>query len=196
MKKINIQKLSVTAILTALIFVMAFTPLGYLKLGVVSVTFLSIPVIIGAIIGGASAGAFLGAMFGITSLIQCFGMEAFGTTLMSINPFFTVILCLVPRILMGLFCGLLYDTLNKRKMEKTAYVLTSFSGGFFNTLLFVGCLFLLFYNTEYLQSFGNGFLGILTALVTFNAVIEWIACTIIGSTVAVAVKKALKRYIH
>ena len=52
--KEKIYKLSLAAVLTALIFVMAFTPLGYLKVGVVSITFLTIPVVIGAIIGGPS----------------------------------------------------------------------------------------------------------------------------------------------
>ncbi|MEE1247368.1 MAG: ECF transporter S component, partial [Acutalibacteraceae bacterium] len=60
--KENIYKLTLTAVLTALIFVMAFTPLGFLKIGVVSITFLMIPVVIGAIIGGPAVGAVLGLM--------------------------------------------------------------------------------------------------------------------------------------
>ena len=40
------------ALLTAIIVVMAFTPLGYLKIGLLSITFLTIPVIIGAVAMG------------------------------------------------------------------------------------------------------------------------------------------------
>lgn len=191
-KKEKIYKLTLTAVLTALIFVMAFTPLGYLKIGVVSITFLTIPVIIGAIIGGPLVGAVLGLMFGATSFIQCFGLDAFGTALFGINPIFTFIMCFVPRILMGWGCGLIYKGFNLKNHGKVGAVVTSFSGGFLNTLLFVGALLLLFYNTEYIRSFGDNIIAVISALVTVNAVIEWIACTVIGSAVSVALEKALK----
>ena len=51
------------AILAAIVVLMAFTPLGYLQIGVVKITFLMIPVVIGAIILGPGAGAVLGAVF-------------------------------------------------------------------------------------------------------------------------------------
>lgn len=193
--KENIYKLTLTAVLTALIFVMAFTPLGYLKIGVVSITFLSIPVIIGAVIGGPSVGAILGAMFGVTSFIQCFGMDVFGTTLFGISPVFTFILCLVPRTLMGLFCGLIYKGFKTKNHAGVGTAVTSFCGGFLNTLLFVGFLLLLFYNTDYIRNFGNSVIAVISALITTNAIIEWISCTVIGSAVSVALSKALKNRI-
>ena len=48
------------AILTAIIFLMGFTPIGFLHVGAVEITFIMIPVIIGAIVIGPGAGAFLG----------------------------------------------------------------------------------------------------------------------------------------
>ena len=168
--KEKIYKLTLTAVLTALIFVMAFTPLGYLKIGTVSITFLMIPVVIGAIVGGPSVGTVLG-----------------------INPVYTAIMCFVPRILMGLFCGLIYKAFGKKNYIKTGTALTSFCGGFINTVLFVGALLLLFYNSDYIQSFGNSVIAVISVLITFNAVIEWIACTVIGSAVSIALNKALKK---
>lgn len=191
--KEKIYKLTLTAVLTALIFVLAFTPLGYLKIGTVSITFLMIPVVIGAIVGGPSVGTVLGLMFGATSFIQCFGMDAFGTTLFGINPVFTAIMCFVPRILMGLFCGLIYKAFSKKNYLKVGTAVTSFCGGFINTVLFVGFLLLLFYNTDYIQSFGNSVIAVISVLITINAVIEWIACTVIGSAVSIALNKALKK---
>ena len=96
------------AILTAIIFLMGFTPIGFLHVGAVEITFIMIPVIIGAIVIGPGAGAFLGAMFGLASFIQCFGMSAFGSTLLGIQPVFTFLVCMVPRILMGWLCGLIF----------------------------------------------------------------------------------------
>lgn len=193
--KEKIYKLTLTAVLTALIFVMAFTPIGYLKIGVVSITFLMVPVVIGAIVGGPAVGAVLGAMFGATSFIQCFGMDAFGTTLFGINPVFTFIMCLVPRTLMGLFCGLIYKGFKSKKQYNLGTIITSFCGGFINTVLFVGFLLLLFYNTEYIQSFGNSVIGVISALITVNAVIEWASCTVIGSAVSTALNRAFKNNI-
>lgn len=190
--KEKIYKLTLTAVLTALIFVMAFTPIGYLKVGVVSITFLMIPVVVGAIVGGPLVGAVLGLMFGATSFIQCFGLDPFGTTLFGINPVYTAIMCFVPRILMGLFCGLIYLGFSKANYVKAGTAVTSFCGGLINTVLFVGFLLLLFYNTEYIQGFGNSVVAVISALITFNAVIEWVSCTIIGSAVSIALNKALK----
>ena len=62
------MRLVLTALLTALIIVMAFTPLGYLKAGAIEITFITIPVIIGAVLLGPVGGLFLGAVFGITSV--------------------------------------------------------------------------------------------------------------------------------
>ncbi len=74
------------ALMVAIIFVMAFTPLGYFQTMGLSITFLTVPVAVGAIILGPKGGAICGLAFGITSFMQCFGMGAFGTMLFSINP--------------------------------------------------------------------------------------------------------------
>jgi len=80
------------AVVTAIIILMAFTPIGYLKYGPLSITFLQIPVVVGAIVLGPASGAFLGGVFGATSLAQCFGLDAFGTMLFGLNPVGTIIL--------------------------------------------------------------------------------------------------------
>lgn len=189
------QKLAVTSLLSALIIVMAFTPIGYLKIGVaIAITFIPIPVAIGAIVGGPACGAILGAVFGITSLIQCFGLDPFGTNLMSINPFFTALLCIVPRILMGVISGLLFKALNKKiKSTIVTYGISAFSGGFLNTVLFVGFLILLFRSSAVFSDYDGNILAIVTSLVTINAVIEWIACLFLGTTVAKAISKILNK---
>jgi len=74
------------ALMTAIIFIMAFTPLGYFRTLGLSITFLTVPVAVGAIILGPKGGAVCGLVFGITSFIQCFASGAFGAMLLSINP--------------------------------------------------------------------------------------------------------------
>lgn len=70
----GIRYLSELALLTALVLIMAYTPLGYLKTPWgVEITFIVIPVAVGSIILGPMAGGFLGLVFGLTSFFQCFG---------------------------------------------------------------------------------------------------------------------------
>ncbi|MEA4889177.1 MAG: ECF transporter S component [Clostridiaceae bacterium] len=183
-----------TAILAAILILMAFTPLGYLKIGTISITFLTVPVVIGAILLGPSCGAVLGGVFGITSFIQCFGMDVFGTTLMGINPLFTFLMCMVPRILMGLFVGLIFRALVKFNKTMTwSLALASLSGAVINTGLFIGALLLFFGNSDYLQGFGDNLLAILGVLITVNALVEAVGCMIVGTAVTKALSLIMLR---
>ena len=67
------------ALMAAIIFLMAFTPLGYFRTPGLSITFLTVPVAVGAIILGPKGGAVCGLVFGVTSLIQCFMGGTFGS---------------------------------------------------------------------------------------------------------------------
>lgn len=182
--RIDVRKLAFVGMLTAIIFVMAFTPLGYLKTGGLSITFLIVPVALGAVLFGPSAGAFLGGVFGITSFIQCFGLEPFGTTLMGIQPFFTFLTCMVPRILTGLLVGYIFRAL--QKLDKTrilSYAGACLSGALLNTLFFMTCLVLFFWNTDFIQgmSAGANVFAFVVAFVGINGVVEAVACFLIGT---------------
>ena len=189
--------LTVTAALAAIIVVMTFTPIGYLNIGIVEITFLTIPVAIGAIICGPGAGALLGGVFGLTSYMQCFGIarpSPFGAALLAINPVATTVLCLVPRILAGLLAGLIFKAF-KNKSGTISFAVTSLCTGVFNTLFFVIVL-LLGFSTESLSSLqlGDSMLKIISSLVTVNAVIEWAVCLVVGLAVSKALSAILKNY--
>ena len=145
-KKNKTRKLTQMALLTAIILLMAFTPLGYLRTGVVEITFIMIPVVVGAILMGPGAGAILGGVFGLTSFIQCFGMSALGAMLLQVNWFFTFVVCFVPRVLMGWLAGLIFKALYKvDKTRLVSFAVASLSGAVLNTIFFVGsalCLLL------------------------------------------------------
>ena len=102
------RTLTTLGILTAIILVMTFTPLGYIKTMGLEITLLHIPVILGAALTGPAGGMVLGAVFGFTSFFQCFGLSTFGTTLFSINPAGTFIVCVIPRVLLGLVAAYIY----------------------------------------------------------------------------------------
>jgi uncharacterized membrane protein len=182
-----------TAILSAIVIVMAFTPLGYLKTAGIEITFITIPVIVGAIIVGPACGAALGAVFGITSFLQCFGISPFGTALFGIDPILTFILCMVPRVLMGWLVGLIFRALFRNQGTKKfwSYAVASLSGALLNTVLFVGGLLLFFGSSEYIRGFGESTLAIIGVLVGLNAAIEATVSTVVGTAVTKAVGVAM-----
>lgn len=196
----KLQKMVLMAILIAIIFLMAFTPLGYLKTAGLEITFILIPVVVGAVSLGPSAGAVLGTVFGITSFIQCFGLSAFGTELLGINPIGTFVSCLVPRILCGYLSGLIFYLL--QKVDKTKFLghgVACVSGAIINTTLFMTSLVIFFWNTDFFlqlkTTFGaNDFFSFVLAFVGINGLIEAIVCAVVGTAVAKAVTVFQSKY--
>lgn len=86
-KKFSTKFLVEMALLVAIILIMAFTPLGYIKTAGIEITLIVVPVAVGAVTLGPAAGAILGGVFGLASFLRCFGLNAFGAMLLSINPF-------------------------------------------------------------------------------------------------------------
>lgn len=182
-------------LLSAILLVMSFTPLGYLYLGPLAITFLTIPVMVGAVAMGPEAGAILGLIFGITSLVSTFS-NPLGMNLMAYNAFYTVILCIVPRILEGYFCGLIFKWINKNGDNKLWKVtLASFSCPFFNTVLFMSALVLFFGKCDYIANLmaGKSVMAFIIGFVGIQAVIEAVVCTVIGTLISMALFKTLKR---
>ena len=176
------------AVLVAVLLLMAYTPLGYLKVGALEISFLMLPVVVGAIIIGPAAGALLGGIFGFTSFLQCLGTSAFGVMLFSINPVFTFITCMIPRILAGWLPGILFKALHKHgKTKFVSFAVASTSGAVLNTIFFVSTLLLLFGSTEYVQSFGANLWAIVVALVGVNGVVEALVSAVVGTAVSKAI---------
>lgn len=179
------------AILLAILLIMAFTPLGYLKIGPLSVSFLTLPVAIGAVILGPKAAIILGAAFGLTSFYQCLGMDALGVALMGVSPVRTFIMCFVPRVLIGVITGYLYQLL-KYKNDKVATAVTCLAAPIVNTVFFLGTMVLFFGQTPVLQQFGTTVWAILSVMGIANVIPETLVCLLAGTAICLALKKALK----
>lgn len=194
MKNKHLLAMVKLAMLVALLMIFCFTPIGFLKIGIVEITFNMIPVVIGAIVIGPAAGAFLGALFGAASFWQCFGQSTFGTLLFGVNPFFTVLICFVPRILAGLLPGLIFRAMTKKKDNIAAYFVSAAVGSLTNTVLFVGGFCLLFKDTMLGMANDNGLspLAFIATAFLLNAAVELVANTAIVAAVSKAVTKAEK----
>ena len=196
----SIYELVALGLLTAICFIMCFTPIGYIKTPFLSVTLMTIPVIISATVLRPRDAAIIGGVFGLTSFIQAIsGMSALTGALFQLNPFFTFVLCVVPRVIEGWLGGLIFRGVEKiDKTKFLSYAVGSLSVPLLNTLLFMSTLFLFFYNSEPIQNIAadkgaNNVLALFTAMVGVQALIEAGICFVLGTAISKALAVALKR---
>ena len=199
--KVNVQHLTELALLIALVLVLAYTPLGYLPIGPLSLSLITIPVAIGAMILGPASGAVLGTVFGLTSFMNAMqGGSVMGTALFNANPVFCFINCVVARLLCGWLCGVIYAALKKAMpgKKKLCCTLGALSAPVLNTIFFMGFLVLLFYQTEYVQSLVaslgavNPFVFVVM-LVGLQGLIEAAVCCVVATAVTVPLLTVLNR---
>ena len=197
----NIRWLTQLALLVAIMLVMSYTPLGYLPLGPLNCSLLSIPVAIGAMTMGPSAGAILGGVFGVTSFMNAVeGKSALGAALFAASPIGYFVTAVIGRILMGWLCALVLQAAQKLLpgKEKTTCAIGGFAAPFLNTVFYMGFMVMLFYRTDYIQSLvaakgaTNPFMFIVL-MVGVQGTLEWILGCVIGGAVTVPLRKFLKK---
>ena len=194
-KKFNTSQLTILGLMAGILFLMAYTPLGYLNIGPLAVTFNVIPVAICAVVLGPTGGAVAGAVFGLTSFLQAMGIggtSALGAALFQINPFLSAVQCFVPRILDGLLIGFIYRGMRKKTNVYASCAVTGFFSAFLNTLFFMTALVVMFGNTEVIQNLMGGRNVIIGCcmMVGVNAISEMVSSTIITAAVGTALSKA------
>ena len=193
--KFTTSQLTILGLMSGILFLMAYTPLGYLNIGPLAVTFNVIPVAICAVVLGPTGGAVAGAVFGLTSFLQAMGIggtSALGAALFQINPFLSAVQCFVPRILDGLLIGFIYRGMRKKTNVYVSCAVTGFFSAFLNTLFFMTALVVMFGNTEVIQNLMGGRNVIIGCcmMVGVNAISEMVSSTIITAAVGTALSKA------
>ena len=142
------------ALFIAIIILLSVTPLGYISLGIINATTIQMPVIIGAVLFGWKKGAFLGGVFGITSLIK--NTVQPNLTSFVFSPFvpvfgeesgslFAIIISLLPRIMIGIVAAGVFALLSKTKLSAAVKsAAAGFCGSLTNTVLVMGGIYLFF----------------------------------------------------
>ena len=189
------RQLTVLGLLTGILLLMAYTPLGYLNIGPLAISFNVIPVALAAITLGPAGGAAAGAVFGLTSFLQCIGVggvSSMGVILFGINPVLAFIQRFAPRLLDGLLLGYIFRGVKKASNARLGCFITGFFSAFLNTLFFMTALVVLFGNTEYMQGLigGKNIILFVCGFVGINAVCEMVSSTIITGAVGFALLKA------
>lgn len=185
----KVRETALTAVLAAIVLLMAFTPLGYLRLGPMSITLLVVPVVIGGITLGPVRGGFLGAVFGATSFAQCFMGDVSGAAMVAISPLATALACFIPRILIGVVAGFLFPAIKKvSKSTPVAFIATAVAGTLTNTILFIAMVVGFFQNSF----FGGGpFWTIFISFFSVNVAVE----LVVGVVVSAALSAVLDRFV-
>ncbi len=194
----NVQKMTRLGILIALTVILQNLPF---KLGPVEMTLGIIPVEIGAMLMGPTAGAILGTVMGIASFLQCLGIfvpSVFGAQLLSINPFFTLVVCILSRALMGYLVGVIFKLLHRfDKTRLLSFGVSATSGAVLNSIFFTCLVILFFYNTEYIQSMAKsvGATNVLLfffAFIGINGIVEAAVSLFVGGSSAKVLSHVVK----
>lgn len=195
----RLKTLTRLALLVAIELVMKAVGLGSVPMGPLYMSFLTLPIAVGAIAMGPVAGLVLGGVFGAVSFYDALtGGSAMTSALFQVSPVHTFILCVVTRTLMGLCVALIYRGL-RRLDQKNGWscILSAMTAPALNTLFFMGYIVLAFYDCDYVQNLvaANGAanpLMFVVLLVGVQGVAEFFVSGILGGIVARAVAKYLK----
>ena len=179
------------AILIALEAVLTFTSLGFIMIPPISITLLHIPVIIGAILMGPSAGGILGLAFGLFSMLKA-STAAASPADMAFSPFLSgsplssVVMCILPRVLLGVIAGGLYLLLSRKvKGDAVSMGVSAVAATFLHSMMVLGLLSLLFQALPLKD--------VIAALIGVNCLLEMLAAAVVTAAVCVSLKKALVR---
>ena len=134
----QILMLTELAVLTAIVLVLQLCgiaiPLPFLA---TPVSLVLLPIALGAMKSGPIAGMWLGAVFGVITVVGgVSGRDAFTSILFADHPLLTVLLCMAKAMLAGLACGLVYKAL-KKKNEYLALYTASIITPMVNTGVFI-----------------------------------------------------------
>jgi uncharacterized membrane protein len=200
MQNSKIRTLTRLALLAAIELAMKAIGLGSVPVGPLYMSFLTLPIAVGAITMGPVAGAILGGVFGAVSFYDAVtGASAMTGTLFQVSPFNTFILCFGCRVLMGLCVGLVFMGLRKLDKSKTwSYIVSAMCAPGLNTVFFMGYIVLAFYGSDYIQGLvstkgaANPIMFIVL-LVGVQGLVEFLVSGILGGIVARAVSAILPK---
>ena len=108
-KRFSTKTLAGVGILTAIVIVLQFVAMYFLRFSMFSLTFVLVPIVIGAALYGVWAGAWLGFVFGVVVLLS--GDAA---PFLAVNIPGTIATVLVKGTLAGAFSGLVYKLFSSK----------------------------------------------------------------------------------
>jgi uncharacterized membrane protein len=184
------RQLTQLSLLIALEAVMAFTPLGFIMIPPISITILHIPVIIGAILMGPTYGGILGGAFGVLSMIKATFFAASPADLLfspfaSGAPVQSAVMCIVPRILLGVVAALLYQLLRQVTKDIAAMAVSCILATLLHSVMVLGAMWLFFQAMPLRDVF--------VTVASLNCIVEMLAAGVVGTAVCKPVMAYLRK---
>jgi uncharacterized membrane protein len=184
------RQLTQLSLLIALEAVMAFTPLGFIMIPPISITILHIPVIIGAILMGPTYGGILGGAFGVLSMIKATFFAASPADLLfspfaSGAPVQSAVMCIVPRILLGVVAALLYQLLRQVTKDMAAMAVSCILATLLHSVMVLGAMWLFFQAMPLRDVF--------VTVASLNCIVEMLAAGVVGTAVCKPVMAYLRK---
>ena len=176
------------SMLITLIVIMTFTPLGHLP-GVLAITIVHLPVIVGAILYGPKVGTILSLTMGLASLTKSIIAPTSPLNEFFRNPLISVL----PRLMIGISAYFIYKAVLKLTRNQTLGIaLGALFGSLANTVCTLGMLYIV-YAKQITQLQGNipAHQLILTIALS-NGVLEIIATTLISIPLVLTLKQVFK----
>lgn len=198
----KVKDLVIMSVFTSIIILQTLIPfLGFIPFGAMNATIIHITVIIGSIILGAKYGAGLGLIFGLCSMWKNTFMPnptsfVFSPFTVSIDGytggFRSVIVCLFPRILIGITAYYVYNIFKKSNKETIGLFVAGIAGSLVNTILVMGSIYFLF-GEQYALAAGKTMEGLVYFIIGIIAAQGVLEATV-SSIITFAVTRALIKY--
>lgn len=188
--KISVQTIVGLGLLTAIVVVLQTLAVG-IRFGVFNITFVLVPIVVGAALYGWKAGAWLGLVFGVVVLFTDAG------AFLVINVPGTIVTVLLKGILAGAAAGLVYRLIAK-KNEIVATLAAAVVSPVVNTGIFLlGCaVFFLDTIKEWAAGagFGDNVAGyMIVGLVVINFLVEMAINLVLSSAIVTIVRIGRKK---
>lgn len=192
--RLNTRRIAVVGILSAMTIGLNFTPLAFMLVpGLqVQITFMHVPVIIGAILEGPLVGAFIGLIFGLFSLYTA-AITPIPIAFAFLNPLVSV----VPRILIGIVSYYVYKLfmgLLSKKSQSASIGIAAAAGTLTNTIGVLGMIYIL-YAKRFVEAIGLNDVSpliVISGLAFPNLPFEIAGAVLIAIPVVIAIKKVRK----
>ena len=204
-----VRDITLLILFTAIIIVMAFTPVGFIELPVVAATMIHVPVIVGSVLLGPKKGAFLGLVFGLASLVRNsvapVALSFVFSPLISVpgaerGSVWALVVCLIPRVLVGVTPWLIYKfgRLFTRRAgiagRGVVLAIAAAVGSLTNTVLVTGLIYTFFKDAcAAVQEVPKGSVSrVLLGVVGTNGMIELLAAAVVTVIVCLPLLRLLR----
>lgn len=193
------------SVLLAIEAIFCFTPLGSLPaLGPIVATLAMVPVSITAVLLGTKAGTMMGAFAGLFSFLVWTFMPPMPLMAFLFTPFYSLgefsgnfgslLICFVPRILVGTVTGVVYKYLSETLHKKAVFSISlgAALGSLTNTFGVMGGIWI-FFGSQYASIAGKTMIYIIGFTILTSGIPEAIVSAILSSAVCRPLKAMLER---